>query len=42
MTMTATFVTLASGLNYVSFARIDVPARQMTIQVSNFNFNPNG
>ena len=42
VTMTATFATLASGLNYVSYAEIDVPAKQMTIQVSNFNFNPNG
>jgi hypothetical protein len=42
VTFTATFATLASGLNYLSFGQIDVPAKSMTIQVSNFNFNPNG
>jgi hypothetical protein len=42
VTLTATFATLASGLNYVSYAEIGVPSKQMTIQVSNFNFNPNG
>lgn len=42
VTLTASFQTLASGLNYVSSAEIDVPAKQMTVQISNFNFNPNG
>jgi hypothetical protein len=42
VTLTANFQTLASGLTYVAFAQIDVPAKQMTVQVSNFNFNPNG
>jgi hypothetical protein len=41
VTLSASFQTLASGLNFVSFAEIDVPAKQMTVQVSNFNFNPN-
>jgi hypothetical protein len=41
VTLTSTFGTLASGLNFVSFAQIDVTAKQMTVQVSNFNFNPN-
>jgi hypothetical protein len=41
VTLTATFATLASGLNFVSFAQIDIPSKQMTVQVSNFNFNPN-
>jgi hypothetical protein len=42
VTLTATFATLASGLNYVSFAEIDLPGKQMSVQISNFNFNPNG
>ena len=36
--LTATFNTLASGLNYVAYAEVTIPAKQMSIQVQNFNY----
>jgi hypothetical protein len=37
--MTATFQTLAgSGLNYAAFAEATVPAKQLSVQVQNYNF----
>ncbi len=41
VTMNATFNVLASGLSYMNFADIQVPGKQMEIQVSNFNYNRN-
>jgi len=36
--LTATFNTLATGLNYVAYAEVTIPAKQMSIQVQNFNY----
>ena len=41
VTMNATFNVLASGLSYMNFADIQIPAKQLEIQVSNFNYNKN-
>ena len=41
VTMNATFNALATGLSYMNYADIQVPAKQMEIQVSNFNYNKN-
>lgn len=41
VTMNATFNTLATGLSYTNFADIQIPAKQLEIQVSNFNYNKN-
>ena len=37
--LTATFQTLPSGLNYVAYAEVTVPAKQMSVQVQNFDYN---
>jgi hypothetical protein len=34
----ATFNTLPSGLNYMAFAEATVPAKQLSLQVQNFNY----
>ena len=39
--LTATFKTLGSGLTYVAYAEVSVPAKQMTLQVQNFDYNRN-
>jgi len=39
--VTATFKTLPSKLSYVAFAEATVPAKQMNVQVSNFDYNRN-
>jgi hypothetical protein len=39
--LTATFKTLASGLNHVAYAEVTVPAKQMSVQVQNFDYNRN-
>jgi hypothetical protein len=39
--VTATFKTLPSKLNYVAWAEATVPAKQMNVQVSNFDYNRN-
>jgi len=41
ITLNATFATLSTGLNYMNFADIQVPAKQLEVQVSNFNYNRN-
>ncbi len=41
VTMNATFNVLATGLSYMNFADIQIPAKQMEVQVSNFNYNRN-
>jgi len=39
--LTATFRTLSSGLNHVAYAEVIVPAKQISIQVQNFDYNRN-
>jgi len=39
--VTATFKTLPSGLNYMNYATVDVPAQQLQLLVQNFDFVPN-
>jgi len=39
--LTATFKTLSSGLNHVAYAEVIVPAKQISIQVQNFDYNRN-
>jgi len=41
ITLNATFNTLSTGLNYMNYADIQIPAKQMEVQVSNFNYNKN-
>ena len=36
--LTATFNTLPSGLNYVAYAEVTVPAKQISLQVQNFDY----
>ncbi len=36
--VTASFKTLASGLNYMAFATVTIPAKNLTIQVQNFDY----
>jgi hypothetical protein len=36
--VTATFQTLNSGLAYMAYAEIPVPAKQLSVQVQNFNY----
>jgi hypothetical protein len=39
--MTATFKTLPSGLNYMNYATVDVPAQQLQLLVQNFDYVQN-
>jgi hypothetical protein len=39
--LTATFKTLPSGLNHVAYSEVIAPARQLSVQVQNFNYNRN-
>jgi hypothetical protein len=39
--LTATFKTLASGLNHVAYAELTVPTKQLGVQVQNFDYNRN-
>ena len=41
VSLTATFKTLPSGLNHVAFAEVIVPAKQLSVQVQNFDYNRN-
>lgn len=41
VTLTATFETLPSGLNHLAYAEVTVPAKQISLQVQNFNFDRN-
>jgi hypothetical protein len=38
VTATATFNTLASGLNYMAYAQVNAPATGITVQVQNFDY----
>ncbi len=40
--LTATFATLASGLNYPAYAEVVVPAKGYDVRVQNFNYQKNG
>ena len=37
-TLTGTFNTIPSGLTYLAYAEITIPAKQMTVQVQNFDY----
>jgi hypothetical protein len=39
--MTATFRTLPSGLNYMNYATVDVPAQQLQLLIQNFDYVQN-
>lgn len=39
--LTATFKTLPNGPNYVAYAEVTVPAKQISVQVQNFDYNRN-
>ena len=41
MNLTGTFKTLPTGLNHVAYAEVTVPAKQLSVQVQNFDYNPN-
>jgi len=34
----ATFKTLMGGLTYMAYAEVNIPAKSMTLQVMNFNY----
>ncbi|HEX2973886.1 MAG TPA: hypothetical protein VHP11_16250 [Tepidisphaeraceae bacterium] len=38
VTMTGTYKTLPSGLNYLEFAEVEIPGKELTLQVHNFNY----
>lgn len=40
--LTATFKTLASGLNYVAFADVTIPGKAFTVQVHNYDYKWTG
>jgi len=41
VSLSATFATLATGLNHLAYAEVVVPAKQINVQVQNFNYNRN-
>jgi len=41
VTLVGTFKTLPSGLNHVAYAEAIVPAKQLSVQVQNFDYNRN-
>jgi hypothetical protein len=41
VTLTATFTTLPGGLNHVAYAEVIVPAKQISVQIQNFNYDRN-
>jgi hypothetical protein len=41
ITLNATFNTLPTGLNYMNWADVQIPAKSLEVQVSNFNYNKN-
>jgi hypothetical protein len=41
ITLNATFNTLPTGLNYMNWADVQIPAKTYEIQISNFNYNQN-
>jgi hypothetical protein len=38
VTATATFKTLSSGLNYLQYATVDVPAKNLSVQIHNYDY----
>jgi hypothetical protein len=38
VSLTATFKTLPTGLNHVTYAEVTVPAKQLSVQVQNFDY----
>jgi hypothetical protein len=41
ITLNATFNTLPTGLNYMNWADVQIPAKTLEVQISNFNYNRN-
>ncbi len=41
VTASASFRTLATGLNHIAFAEVDVPAKGYKLQIQNFDYNQN-
>lgn len=41
VTLTASFKTLATGLTHLEFGEVEVDAKQMKLQLHNFNYNQN-
>jgi hypothetical protein len=41
VSLTATFKTITGGLTHVAYAEVSVPAKQMNVQVQNFDYNRN-
>lgn len=41
VSLSATFKSLSSGLSHVAYAEVIVPAKQMSVQVQNFDYNRN-
>ncbi len=41
VSLSATFKTLPTGLNHVAYAEVIVPAKQLSVQVQNFDYNRN-
>jgi hypothetical protein len=39
LTLTATFNTIPSGLNYMAYAEVSLPAKGLTVQVQNFDYH---
>jgi len=39
VSLTATFKTLPTGLNHVAYAEVTVPAKQLSVQVQNLDYN---
>jgi len=36
--LNGTFKTLANGLNYLGFGQVDVPAKNLSLQVQNYDY----
>jgi hypothetical protein len=41
VSVSATFQTLRAGLDHVAYAEVIAPAKQLSVQVQNFNYNRN-
>jgi hypothetical protein len=37
---TATFITLRNGLTYMGYAEMLIPAKNMTLQIQNYDYTP--
>ena len=42
VTVTATFATLPSGLTYPQYVDVEVPDKQLSLLVQNYDYSPNG